>query len=316
MREMIEDIRNKAKGLLSSKRVDIVIGYKRAADGISATPAFIEKSEDAECLIWDAYCVYNLANYLNPARNTMRKGTGPVVSSGVKDLSGKKIGIIAKGCDTKAITVLLQENQIKREDIVIIGVECSGVIDGARFRSGGEQDREPNFREKCKGCRPSTPAFYDILIKETKKIDRSTREEQDDYEAVRKLEIKSLEERFKLWQEEFSRCIRCYACRQVCPMCYCPRCVADQIMPAWFSKGTSFEGNFSWNVTRAMHLAGRCVDCGECGRACPVGIPLREINKKIQKDVKELFNYEAGSGGDQKPLFSCFDKNDPGNFIK
>lgn len=99
-------------------------------------------------------------------------------------------------------------------------------------------------------------------------------------------------------------------------MCYCPKCVADQSMPAWFSKGTNLEGNFSWNVIRAMHLAGRCIDCGECERACPVGIPLREINKKIEKDVLELFSYQAGASQEAKPLFACFDKNDPDSFIK
>lgn len=87
-------------------------------------------------------------------------------------------------------------------------------------------------------------------------------------------------------------------------------------MPAWFSRANSLKGNLSWNVTRAMHLAGRCIDCGECERACPVGIPLRDLNKKIEKDVKELFNYEAGSSVEQKPLLSCFDKNDPTDFIK
>ena len=87
-------------------------------------------------------------------------------------------------------------------------------------------------------------------------------------------------------------------------------------MPSWFSKGTSLRGNFSWNVIRAMHLAGRCIDCGQCQRACPVGIPLRDINKKIEKDVLELFNYQAGLNIEEKPLLSTFDKNDPDKFIK
>ena len=123
-------------------------------------------------------------------------------------------------------------------------------------------------------------------------------------------------DRWEYFKNELSKCIRCYACRQICPMCYCPRCVADQVAPSWFSKATSLEGNFVWNVIRAIHLAGRCVDCGECQRACPVGIPLRDINKKIEKDIKELFKYEVGSSVEQKPLLSCFDKNDPEDFIR
>ena len=287
---MINQIKAKTKELLNAKKVDLVIGYKRANDGIGAIPAFIDKEEDISKLIWDVYCVYTLSNYL-------------------KDFPGKKIATTAKSCDVKSMIVLLQENQLKREDVFIIGIECSGIVDEKR------KGKDVTFDERCKGCKPATPPVYDILIKEEGKK-QAPRLEEDPYEAVRKLETKSIEEKFKFWQEEFSRCIRCYACRQICPLCYCPRCVAEQAMPAWFSKATSVKGNFSWNVNRAMHLAGRCIDCGECERACPVGIPLRDINKKIEKDVKELFNYDSGIDSEQKPLFSSFDKNDPEDFIR
>ena len=294
---MIEEIKAKAKELLKAKQVDVVIGYKRAPDGISAMPTFIEKEKDVESLIWDAYCVYNLSNYL-------------------PEHKGRRVGIIAKGCDAKSIIVLLQENQLKKEDLVIIGVECSGVIDEKKLTLSKEALKEIGFDERCKDCKPSTPPLYDVLIKEKEQKPQAPALEKDTYETVRKLEAKSISERSKIWQEEFSRCIRCYACRQICPLCYCPKCVADQIAPSWFSKATSLEGNLSWNVTRAIHLAGRCIDCGECERACPTGIPLRDINKKIEKDIKELFNYEAGASVEQKPLLSSFDKDDPEEFIR
>ncbi|MFN7170070.1 MAG: 4Fe-4S dicluster domain-containing protein [Candidatus Omnitrophota bacterium] len=293
---MVEELRGKVKELLKNKQVDGVIGYKRASDGVSAMPAFIDKEEDVEILIWDAYCVYNLSNYL-------------------KDFPGKKIGIVAKGCDVKSIIVLLQENQIRRQDLFIIGVECHGVIDEKKLNLGRGSQEVIGFAQKCRICKPSVPPIYDILITQKEKEWVETSEE-DPYESVKKLEAKSLPERFKFWLEEFGRCIRCYACRQICPLCYCPTCVADQTQPSWFSKATNLEGNFSWNVTRALHLAGRCIDCGECERACPVGIPLREINKKIEKDVKELFNYEAGNTIEQKPLFSCFSEKDPEDWIR
>lgn len=294
---MIEELRNKVRELLKAKQVDIIIGYKRASDGVSATPCFVEREEDVDALIWDAYCVYNLSNYL-------------------KDFPGKKIGIVAKSCDVKSIIILLAENQLKREDIFIIGMECSGVIDEKRLRFGRGLEDLIGFDERCRICKPSIPPIYDLLITQKEKEKEVSRLEEDLYEAVKKFEAKSLSERFRFWQEEFKRCIRCYACRQICPLCYCPTCVADQTQPFWFSKATNSEGNFSWNVTRALHLAGRCIDCGECERACPVGIPLREINKKIEKDVKELFNYEAGINIEQKPLFSCFSEDDPEVWIK
>lgn len=294
---MINEIKAKVRELLEKKKVEIVIGYKRASCGVLAAPHFITKVEDVEELIWDQYCVYNLANY-------------------IKDFRGKNLGIIVKGCDAKSIIVLLSENQVKREDIFIIGLECQGIVDEKKMRFGEGSAEEIGFDKRCKACKPCTPPLYDILIGQKEQPKQQVKSEQDLYDAVRKFEAKSPQERLAFWKEEFSRCIRCYACRQVCPLCYCPCCVADQDQPAWFSKAASLEGNFSWNVTRAMHLAARCIDCGECERACPVGIPLREINKKIEKDIKEMFNYEAASNQKQKPLLSCFDKNDPEDFIR
>lgn len=293
---MVEELRVKVRELLKNKQVGLVIGYQRAPDGVSAMPCFIENDLDADLLIWDAYCVYNLSNYL-------------------KDHSGRKIGLVVKDCDLRSLTVLLQENQLKRENLFIIEMECLGVIDEKRLMFSDTQNQEISFAQKCKGCQPSDFCISDYVIKD-KGEKRKTPEDYDEYEPIRKMEVKAASERLKFWKEEFSRCIRCYACRQVCPLCYCPKCVAEQTMPSWFSKSVNLKGNFSWNVTRAMHLAGRCIDCGECERACPVGIPLRDINKKIEKDVVELFSYEAGASAEAKPLFACFDKNDPEGFIK
>ncbi|MDD5596118.1 MAG: 4Fe-4S dicluster domain-containing protein [Candidatus Omnitrophica bacterium] len=283
---MIEELRSKAKELLKNKQVELIIGYQRAADGVSAKPCFIDKEKDTDLLIWDTYCIYNLSNYL-------------------KEYRGRRVGVIAKACDTKSIVVLLHEKQLKRQDLFIIGVECRGAVD----------ERMSGFAQKCKNCLPSGIAICDYLIKD-KEEKRMPLEDYDEYEPIRKMEAKAFFERLKFWEKEFKRCIRCYACRQICPMCYCPKCVADQAHPSWFFKATNLAGNFSWNVTRAMHLAGRCIDCGECERACPVGIPLREINKKIEKDIKELFKYQAGVNQEQKSFFACFEKSDPEDWIK
>ncbi|MFH1876082.1 MAG: 4Fe-4S dicluster domain-containing protein [Candidatus Omnitrophota bacterium] len=293
---MIEEVKNKAKELLRTKQVDLIIGYKRASDGVFAIPCFIYKEKEADVLIWDAYCVYNLANYL-------------------KDFPGNKVGIIAKDCDIKSIIVLLQENQLKREDVFIIGIECMGVVNEKKLDRRNTDAEEIGYHEKCRACKPAIPVFCDVVIAGEKK-EPAHHAQEDAYVSVRTFEAKSLKERFKFWEEEFKRCIRCYACRQVCPMCYCPRCVADQSMPAWFSRATDYKGNLSWNLTRAIHLAGRCIDCGECERVCPVGIPLRDINKKLEKDVQEMFKYTAGTSIEQKPLLAGFDKNDPDEFIK
>ena len=89
----------------------------------------------------------------------------------------------------------------------------------------------------------------------------------------------------------------------------------DQLTPLWVRRSRNVSENTAWNIMRAYHLAGRCIGCGECERACPMGIPLTELNKKLEKDVKEMFNYTPGKSLEQKPLFAMFSPEDPQEFI-
>ena len=113
-----------------------------------------------------------------------------------------------------------------------------------------------------------------------------------------------------------ARCLRCYACRNVCPLCYCKECVFDQHDPRWVSPAAAVASNRSFHLIRAYHLAGRCVDCGECERACPVGIPLRSINGKAAKVVEESFRFRAGLNPQAKSPLVAFAEADPEEFIE
>ncbi|MCK5409089.1 MAG: 4Fe-4S binding protein, partial [Candidatus Heimdallarchaeota archaeon] len=80
-------------------------------------------------------------------------------------------------------------------------------------------------------------------------------------------------------------------------------------------RSVNISENTAWNIMRAYHLAGRCVGCGECESVCPVNIPLMELNKKIEKEVKEMFSYTAGMDIEEKPLFGMFKPDDPEEFV-
>jgi succinate dehydrogenase/fumarate reductase-like Fe-S protein len=136
------------------------------------------------------------------------------------------------------------------------------------------------------------------------------------FDRIKAIDGKGSPEKWDYWISEFSKCIKCYACRQVCSLCYCERCITEKNMPQWIETSAHPRGNLSWNITRAMHLVGRCTSCGECERACPVGIPLNVINQKMTLVVKDAFNYRAGYDEKTHPPMIVFSPDDRENFIK
>lgn len=258
---MIEKIREIAKSLLENKIVNVVIGWGGGSGEKYTTPIFITSPDDIDRLVWNPYCFTNLSLYL----------TKPEIKK------YDHIAVISKGCDNKAIIGLLQEFQIKREDVYIIGVVCEGV--------GNDE-----LLQKCKYCEVKTPREYDVLVGEP----ISASAEPDPMADVEQIEHKTPEEKWEFWKTQFEKCIRCYACRQICPLCYCEKCIAEKNQPQWINAASHSLGNFLWNIIRAYHLAGRCIECGECERACPIGIPLMLLNRKLAKEIFEQFSYKAG----------------------
>ena len=167
-------------------------------------------------------------------------------------------------------------------------------------------------RQTCHTCRHRNPPIHDVLIGE--KVPEST--DENEFAEISSLESKSTEERWEHFKEELSKCIRCYACRNVCPLCYCKMCFVDQSMPAWFGKTNDLSDTMIYHLVRALHVAGRCVDCGACTRACPMDINLRELVKKTEKIMKERYNYEAGLDPEEVPPLGEFKMEDPQEFIK
>jgi formate dehydrogenase subunit beta len=289
----MQELRNLAKKLLQEKQVKAILGYE--CDRRGARPAFVTEIGDCDRLIFDHRCVHNLAAYLSPRRTH-------VTALG-------RLAAVIKACDARAVAGLIRENQIKREDVILIGVRCGGVVlDPAESGALSSENLAP----RCIACETREPALADHLVGEPQSVPAGNAKRD-----ARLSEIESMSpgERLALWTDLLSRCTRCYACRQVCPMCFCERCVAEKTQPAWIENSPHVRGNFAWHLTRALHLAGRCVDCGECERACPARIPLGLLNRKIAQVVSARYGYTVTDDPSKQTPIGTYRLDDGQEFI-
>ena len=289
----MRELRELARRLLEEKAVQVVIGWEEGPAGVR--PAFVTVPDQAEKLVFDARCVQNLATYLNPRRTHVARLGKPAV--------------VVKGCDARAVAGLIRETQIMRDDVVVIGVRCGGVVSRPDGASSLTSD---TVADRCADCDVREPHLADHLVGEAAPPPpASTRRE----ERIAALEALSAAERWAFWQKEFERCVRCHACREVCPMCFCERCLTDKTQPQWIESSPHARGNFAWHVTRALHQAGRCVDCVECARACPADIPLGLLNRKIAQVVLARFGYRAMDDPAVPAPVGAFKQDDEQEFI-
>jgi ferredoxin len=292
-----EAVRKEAGRILTDGTVTAVVGFKAGRRAGTTMPAIVTDPARAGELVFSPACVNNLALYLTKAKkDVVKKG---------------RIAIVAKGCDMRALAGLMGESQIKREEIFIIGVVCAGV------KGSGAVNGEPlttgNLARKCRECTVRTPEGADLTAGTMPSLPELTPVEA---EEMARLEAMTPAERWAFWKEQFSRCVRCMACRQVCPFCYCEQCLCDKNRPQAVESTPRPAGNMAWQIVRAMHLAGRCAGCAECERVCPMDIPLNLLNRKMAQEMKELYGFEAGLQPVEKGPLAEYKDNDDQSFIK
>ena len=310
-----EKIKEIAGRLLKECTVQTVVGFRRGTMPMMNEPCFVTTPEAVDSLVWDSNCGINLANYL-----TNRK---------------EKIAVVAKGCDSRNIVTHILENKIKRDQVHIIGVPCTGMIDKRKITGmvAGEilevceteetikvktADAETLFdkaevlQQNCALCIHRNPVIHDEMVAEPVPEQTGI----DRYADIREIDAMQTDEKWRFFDELLAPCIRCYACRNACPLCYCPTCFVDESKPQWVGKGQDPIDVRTFHFLRAYHCAGRCTDCGACERACPVGINMRLLTRKLEMDCLEQFGWEAGLSLDQRPALDVYQANDPEAFIK
>ena len=299
----------KADELLKNGTVTKVLGLKKGEFSYDQTPTvFTDIESMKKDFVFDDFSGANFSKYL--VKET-KKGEGKTL-------------VFLKPCDTYSFNQLLTEHRFDREKVYVVGIACDGMVDIKKIKGAlgdgvvsvdcstdtlkvetlydgvKEIAKADVLAERCRNCKSKKHVAYDELIGEDGDVIDSGR-----FDEVAKLEAMTPDERFAFWQNELSRCIRCNACRDVCPACTCEKCVFDNPNSGVQNKAAanSFEEQM-FHIIRAFHVAGRCTDCGECSRVCPQQIPLHLLNRKFIKDINGFYGeYQAGEvEGSRAPL--------------
>ena len=287
-----EEIRAAATRLLEAGEVAAVVGYRAGRRQGTALPFIATTAAQAGQLIFSPGCHHNLALYLTRNKKELRRKG--------------RLAVLVKGCDLRAVAGLIGENQLRREEVVLLGIACAGV-------AGSPGAQEGSLAAKCETCRAQLPEGTDQVLGVVPEPAELTPAQADE---LARLEAMTPAERWSFWKEHFARCTRCYACRQVCPLCYCEQCLCDRNRPQAVESTARPAGNMAWHIVRAMHLAGRCAGCAECERSCPMDIPLHLLNRKMAKELKELYDHEAGFEPLEKGPLNDYREDDDQSFIK
>ena len=313
MKDVALQMKQRAAALLESGEVARVVGWKKGDFCFDPSPASFETVEELNDFVYDYFCGANLSKYLIQ----MSKKEG-------------KTAVFLKPCDTYSFNQLVKEHRINRENVYVIAIECLGKLDVEKIKASGVSGvlgievTEENVKvlsfdgetvlnkadvllSKCAVCNKTHQVKDEEIILHERPVKDVNR-----FTEVEKLEAMTPDERFAFWREQLQKCIRCNACRNVCPACSCVKCVFDNPASGIAAKANDdkFEEQL-FHIIRAFHVSGRCTDCGECSRVCPQNIPLHLLNRKFIKDIDGFYGeYQAGETAEGKTPLTSYTESD------
>jgi formate dehydrogenase subunit beta len=250
--------------------------------------------------------------------------TGTLPSAKAKSMFKEEFGVnpadvASEDIEDNELIIMLRDGSEKKKDLAELEEKGYGRRENCRrcetnipimadiaCGKWGTTDKQTTFVEVCsdKGAKFFETAIKADYIKVEKPsveaVDSRKKKDQAAAELARRwqekdfasLEKMSSDERFSYWFGQFSKCIKCYGCRDACPICYCKDCFLEA--DRGFIQPGEVPPDVMFPMIRITHVMDSCVNCGQCQDACTMELPLSRLIFLLSKKIDAIFKYEPG----------------------